>query len=120
MQEARSMNTFTASFSDGTIATRTSTRPYSHASLFRLVRPNGTKYQRTGFSTSEAQARRNMDRETYRAGARFNNRSKSGIEFAHRCGFHDQNLAANVSDSTFDGSQLHIAFEKGLGPAMRR
>jgi hypothetical protein len=64
-QEARLMNTFTARFSDGTIATRTSRRPYSHAYLLRAVRPNGTTYQRVGFSKGKAQAQRNMESEHF-------------------------------------------------------
>ena len=59
------MKTFTARFSDGTIATRTSRRPYSHAYLLRAVRPNGTTYERVGFSKGEAQAQRNMEAEHF-------------------------------------------------------
>jgi hypothetical protein len=59
------MNTFTARFSDGTIATRTSRRPYSHAYLLRVVRPNGTTHERVGFSKGEAQAQRNMESEQF-------------------------------------------------------
>ena len=63
--ESRSMNTFTATFSDGTTATRTSRRPLSHAYLLRAVRPNGTTYQRIGFSKGEVQAKRNMEAEHF-------------------------------------------------------
>jgi hypothetical protein len=54
-----------ATFSTGdTRARNTVIRTFTHAYLVRLRRPDGQTYERSGFSVSEDQCRRNMLAET--------------------------------------------------------